>query len=714
LNIFEGMKNLRAGSFFKYRSLIISLVVVLLATVLAGALSSFKKRGISREEIAYQRLLVDQPLESVVRSSTDRNAYFGELHLHTTWSFDAFVGSSWHTIDDAYRYARGEAVEFLDEGTMQLHRPLDFLAVTDHAEYLGNWAHFEATAPNAVADEYEINDDGSVILGTVNRVRSFVAQYQGITDPQIFDQQAFENTWQATIEKADEYYDPGTFTTFPAFEWTGAFNRILYVANNHRNVIFESSFALPQTPFTFLDGNNDEEKLWEYMQEYRETSGKDVLAIPHNMNISDGEFFKIDVNASPEYLEERVYNEPILEVVQNKGQSMEHPFLSPADEFADYRIWDFLFGIPRDFDNPGEGGSFVTVGTAALPNSYVRSGLKRGLQLQKNKGVNPFKTGFIGSSDDHAAYTLKEKVEDDRLNITGSSLAAVWAEENTRESIFSALRRKEAYATTGSRMQVRFFSGYDLPLDVDFEENTWVSQAYAGGVPMGGDLLRRGNEAPRFLVWAMKDAESAGLDRIQVVKVWIDPSQEDERQEKIYNAAWWGDRQLDGEGNLPPVIDTAGMDWGNYDHTAVGAVTLAAVWMDPDFDPDQHASYYLRVIEVPNMFIRQQERAWTSPIYYNPDEEDIVTGIGQLPIASFRLYPNPARSGVEIRLEGLELQGEPLEHIILVNTAGAVVQQFDPSYTIGSSIRLRLANHPRGVYLVVVNNRYTRQLVITG
>lgn len=243
-------------------------------------------------------------LQGISSGDVNRNAYFGELHLHTTWSFDAFVGSSFNTIDDAYRYARGEGIYYLDEDTIQLQRPLDFMAVTDHAEYLGSWSYFERNSPNPVSDGYIVNENGSTDQGILNRVKSFLAMFVGVTDPAIFSEEAFINTWRETIDKADEYYDPGTFTTFPAFEWTSGFPRLFYVANNHRNVIFESSFQMPETPFTFLDDQNDAALLWDYMQNYRDNSGRDVLAIPHNMNISDGEFFKIDEQASEEYLAE--------------------------------------------------------------------------------------------------------------------------------------------------------------------------------------------------------------------------------------------------------------------------------------------------------------------------------------------------------------------------------------------------------------------------
>ena len=667
-------------------------------------------------ELESKRTILNQlgnaSLLAVTTGNENRTAYFGELHLHTTWSFDAFVGSSFNTIDDAYRYAKGEPIQFVDQEMIQLQRPLDFMAVTDHAEYMGSWAYFEENGPNPVSDGYEYNDDGSANPGLLNSIKSFLGMFIGVTDQSIYSEEAFINTWEATIQKADEYYDPGTFTTFPAFEWTSGFPRLFFVANNHRNVIFESSYQLPETPFTFLDGNNDAELLWEYMQTYRDNSGKDVLAIPHNMNISDGEFFKIDVEASEEYLAERQFNEPIFEVVQNKGQSMSHPYLSPNDEFADYRLWTSLFGIPNDFSNPGEGGSVTPVRNASLPTSYVRAGLKRGLQIQKNKAVNPFKVGFIGSSDDHEGITLKEFVENDRLNIIASSLAVVWAEENSRESIYSALRRKETYATTGSRPQVRFFSGWDLPREVNFENPGWISQACAGGVPMGGDVLRLGNEHPGFLVWAMKDPESAGLDRIQVIKVWIDAELEDERQEKIYNVAWSDDRILDGSGNLPPVIDTNGLNWDEYDHSEIGAVTLHAEWEDPDFDPEQHAAYYLRVLEVPNMFLRTQERAWSSPIYYNPDEDQVITATQGQQSISFELYPNPVTSGGTILIRGIQTDGQLIRNIKLANITGQVEQEWRVLDGSATDIRIEIEAASTGVYLLVINDHYAKQLVV--
>ena len=571
-----------------------------------------------------------------------RQAYFGDLHLHTSYSLDTYLGGAMGVDPDtAYRFARGDVVDYRGQ-PMQRREPLDFLAVTDHIEGLG------------VANE--LDDPGSrLALSAVGmRLRAVVDAMTGADDrvdvenfldkPREYNdllevsqayawgrknelpaelRPASTAAWAREVDFANRNYRPGSFTTFIAYEWTSAADG----ANLHRNVIFRGNSA--PDPFTAWDSRHPE-ALWDWLDAIRK-QGFEALAIPHNGNASDGLMFAWLDSASGyidrRYAEQRQANEPLSEISQNKGTSETHPLLSPNDEFANYEIFDYMEGDRRHPGRPG--------------GSYLRDALGRGLVLQREVGVNPYKYGFAGASDLHSGLSVSaqvdyggsyykpniaagrpsqqeaasiltvgsRRVEQNRQTMPGS-LTGVWAESNTRESIYDALRRRETFATTGTRLKVRFFGGWDLT-DAILGEVDWVRAAYQRGVPMGGDLAARpaNRGAPAFVIWASKDPSGANLDRLQVIKVWEDEGQPKER-----------------------VFDVARSESAN----SGGSPELKVVWIDPEFDPRQLSGYYARVLEVPSprwttllaaeagvlvpsdVPATIQQRGWSSPIWYTP------------------------------------------------------------------------------------------------
>ncbi|MHC4946806.1 MAG: DUF3604 domain-containing protein [Planctomycetota bacterium] len=592
------------------------------------------------------------------------HVYWGDTHLHTAMSMDAGAFGARLGPRDAYRFARGEELTSSSGLQVKLERPLDFLVVADHSDNMGFFPRLYAGERELLADPtgrrwYEMVQEGGQ-SGVQAATEIIVAFSQGSFPPALASlpgDPAFRSAWEEIIDAAEQYNQPGEFTAFIGYEWTSNTG-----GNNlHRVVIFRDGGARAALvePFTALAplGSDDPRELWKWMEAYEQKTNGRVLAIAHNGNLSNGIMFpQIEsftgrpVDRS--YAETRARWEPIYEVTQIKGDGETHPFLSPNDEFADYETWDqgnLDLSVPKEND--------------MLEYEYARSALGIGLQIEQRLGVNPYKFGMIGATDSHTglatagessffgkhsgsepgperwSHAMAETPGGryEGWDMVASGYAGVWATENTRRAIFDAMMRREVYATTGPRMIVRFFGGWTFT-EEDAKLRYPAEIGYAKGVPMGGDLAAapEGATAPSFLVGALRDVYSGNLDRIQIVKVWIDGR--GERQEKVYDVAWSGDRRPGRDGTLPPVgntVDVANATWAN----SIGAPELLAVWTDPDFDPNEPATYYARVIEIPTprwtaydakyfgvqmpdeVPMITQERAYTSPIWYTPQTE---------------------------------------------------------------------------------------------
>ncbi len=567
-----------------------------------------------------------------------RKPLFGELHMHTRYSFDAYVFSTRATPDEAYEFAKGKPLEHPLGETYQISRPLDFMAVTDHALYMGTFSAMGDPTHPLSKHPYaaRVNDPDSDVAVTVF---TDIIAARGKNLPEVaalIDPQVQKDTWDTIIASANRHNDPGTFTTFIAYEWTSTPEQ----QNLHRNVIFKGDTA--PVPFSRIHSMAPED-LWNWMDLVR-ADGHEVLAIPHNSNLSDGRMFEnettLDKPFTAAYAAQRNRNEPLVEVTQVKGTSETHPMLSPNDEFADFELVEQRVASK--------------IQITGFSGSYIRDAYRRGLGFQDDRGFNPYRFGLIAASDSHTGiipieenqYSGKVGARDgsphnrlgkpsatmDLRKFSASGLAGVWAEENTRESIYEAMRRKETWGTSGPRIKVRFFGGFDMAR-VKPGENGWVDAAYQGGVPMGGELkAANADSAPAFVVWAIKDPETANLDRIQIVKGW---SKNGESKEQVYDVAWSGNRVKDAAtGKVPAVGNTVNLDTLEYTNT-IGAVELKGLWTDPDFNADENAFYYVRVLEIPtprwSMFDAKalgiphpsdlhrtiQERAYTSPIRYD-------------------------------------------------------------------------------------------------
>lgn len=587
---------------------------------------------------------------------------FGDVHVHTGLSADAGGGGTRLMPADAYRFARGERVLSNSGLQAQLRRPYDFLAVADHSDGMGLIADILRGEPTVMADPYgrelhhAFREGGQVAR---KAVVGMIARFaQGDIPPTLNYQPgnpAYRSTWETIVRAAQDYNDPGTFTTMIAYEWTS----LVAGDNLHRVVLLRDAAerALQIEPYTTTApvGSADPRDLWKWMAQYEQTTGGRVMAIPHNANLSNGMMFPLVDDFQQEaaldaaYLRERARWEPLVEVTQPKGDGEAHPLLSPDDEFADFETWD-------------NGNLDLSAGKteAMLYGEYAREALKRGLMLAQRDGVNPYQFGMIGSSDIHTALSTPD--EDNFFGKTRihepsarraqhiakqnvdlglkrygwqyatPGLVAVWARANTRQAIFDAMSRKETYATTGTRMRVRFFGGFDFD-DVDAVRADAVSLGYTKGVPMGATLESSGQRAPAFLVLAQRDEIGANLDRVQIVKGWIDAA--GSTHEKVYDVAWSGDRKPLASGKLAAVGNTVDVFEASWTNT-IGAAELSAVWSDPDFDPRLAAFYYARVIEIPtprwtaydaqrfalelpaHIPMTLQERAYTSPIWYQP------------------------------------------------------------------------------------------------
>jgi hypothetical protein len=578
--------------------------------------------------------------------------YWGDTHLHTDVSVDAGTMNRIGQ-EDAYRFARGEEVTTTHGLQAKLSRPLDFLVISDHAEMYGlmpqllggNQEILSTETGKRWYDALSAGDKDKTFDTAMEIVRSLSGD-----EPPIKSDKAVRDAWQNYTALADKYNDPGKFTALIGYEWTAIGGN-----NLHRNVIFrgDSSVANRTVPFSQFDSKNPED-VWKHLAAFEKETGDEVLAIPHNGNLSNGRMFRVETFDGQPLTKElaamRAQYEPLVEVTQIKGDGEAHPMLSPNDEFADYETWDKsnLNGTEAKTDD-------------MFQWEYAREALKTGLKLDKTLGVNPYKFGMIGSTDAHTSLAAVEEenffgkhsgvepephrwehvvieAPDPKFTIKGWQQAAggyagVWATENTREAIFDAMKRKETYATTGPRMTVRFFGGWDFDED-DTNTRLPATAGYAKGVPMGGDLSAAPDgKAPTFLVAAAKDPYSGNLDRIQIVKGWMNA--DGETEEKVYDVVWSDDRKPGADGKLPPVgntVDVGNATWSN----SIGDPEMIAAWEDPDFDPDQRAFYYARVIEIPTprwtayeakrfnvempdeVPMTTQERAYTSPIWYSP------------------------------------------------------------------------------------------------
>ena len=609
--------------------------------------------------------------------NAERNAYFGDLHVHTSWSPDAFTSGVRVEPEDAYRFARGEAIDHVSGQKVQLKSgPLDFYSVTDHSEYMGVLPGM--LDPNNPISKHEIakmmsSTDPALQQKAVMMVVGSIAGGKPIKE--FVDKGVMKAQWKLIQDYAAKYYQPGKFTTFIGYEWTSNPNN----RNLHRNVIFRGT-KVPELPFTSFESTKPED-LWTYMEGARK-DGMENLAIPHNSNYSDGLMFQtVDSYGKPidrSYAERRITNEPVVEMTQIKGTSETSPALSPNDEFADFMISDFLIAGEQTGKLHGK-----------PKGSYARDALRSGLVLEEQTGVNPYKFGQIGSSDTHNAggdyeennvfgkIGREDGTPEARLvhktQLTpivqswgSAGLAGVWAEENTREALYDALKRKEVFATTGPRMRVRFFGGWQYG-DADAKRADMVKIGYAKGVSMGGDLPARSADAksPTFLMWAIKDPHSGNLDRVQIVKGW---SKDGQSFEKVYDVVWSGDRKPDTKtGKVPPVGNTVDVTTATYQNT-IGAAQLAGQWTDPDFDPALRAFYYVRVLEIPtprwNVYdalrlgiappadlpTTIQERAFTSPVWYTPTAAELAKGrAAALTVQSVQSQGGKALIDAEIR-----------------------------------------------------------------
>jgi hypothetical protein len=585
---------------------------------------------------------------------------FGDTHLHTGFSMDAGVFGARLKPRDAYRFARGEQVTASGGQPAKLARPLDFLVVTDHSDNMGFATDLLAGKSTLLAEPkgrewYDLIQQGKGGQAALDMIGLFsqgkfpaALLYAPGTRP-------YRDAWQETIDAAETYNEPGRFTALIGYEWTS----LVKGANMHRNVIFRDNGdrATQVVPFTIMPpGSANPVDLWKWMEAYEEKTGGSVLAIPHNGNLSNGIMFPVERAYTGKaldkvYVEQRAKWERLYEVTQTKGDGEAHPFLSPEDEFADFETWD-----------KGNLDASQAKTKEMLEFEYARSALKNGLKLEAMFGTNPYKFGMIGSTDMHTALSaeaednffgkttpqepgpermtaafMDNKESDVKImdwEVGASGFAAVWAEENTRKSIWDALYRKETYATTGTRMIVRFFGGWEFDA-ADVKSRYLADIGYTKGVPMGDDLSKAPQgKVPSFLIAALKDPIGANLDRIQVVKGWMDAM--GELHEKVYDVAWSQDRKPDAKGKLPSVGNTVDVENATWTNT-IGASELITVWQDPDFDAKQSAFYYARVIEIPTprwtaydakrfgvkplpgTRMTVTERAYTSPIWYTPE-----------------------------------------------------------------------------------------------
>ena len=596
------------------------------------------------------------------KRSFPSQVFWGETHLHTGLSLDAGLFGNTTAHDTAYRLARGEEVTTAGGLPIKLGRPLDFLVITDHSDMMGIATDIQNGAPNIMANAKGKEwAEGFAKGGQAAAAAAFdlIGNFsQGTVPMELLEQYSpgspiYNSVWDKIIASADNYNEPGRFTAFIGFEWTS----IPKGNNLHRNVILRdngsrASQVLPLTTQPPI-GTTDPMDLYQWLEDYEANTGGQALAIAHNGNLSNGWMFPVDKTyaggrVNKEYATLRAKWEPLYEVTQIKGDGEAHPQLSPDDEFADYGTWDLANLDITVLKEPD-----------MLNREYAREALKVGMKLEKKFGVNPYKFGMVGATDAHTSLTTAEEDnffgkstttepsatrvshpfvksalgawEGDQLLASGYQ--GLWATQNTREALFDAMQRKETYATTGTRMLVRLFGGWDFD-DNDLRSRAPAFTGYEKGVPMGGDLTAApSGKSPTFMVYALRDPIGANLDRIQIIKGWMD--ERGDLHEKVYDVAWSDERQVDANGKVPPVGNTVDLEAANWTNT-IGASELATVWTDPDFDAGEEAFYYARILEIPtprwvlydkvrlgaempeDVELVHQERAYTSPIWYGP------------------------------------------------------------------------------------------------
>ena len=605
------------------------------------------------QDVHHQREFTPSPKEQYspyVDDHYPKDVYFGDTHLHTAWSTDVgMIGASLGP-EAAYRIASGGEVKTYMGWNLKLIRPLDFIVVADHAENLGLADFIERSDPLVLANP--VGKKWHDMTKAGNGYDAFLEWLRADNKDLINEPKMTQAIWARVVENADKYYKPGVFTTFHGFEWTSHPDG----NNMHRVVMFRDNGSRTSQvlPFSQYD-SVDAEDLWDYLADYENKTGGQVLAIPHNGNFSNGLMFDDKTYSgkvlSKAYAETRMKWEPVIEVTQQKGDSETHPMLSPNDEFADFET----------VDKGNLSGKFGKT-PDMLPKEYARSALKRGLAYEQELGANPFKFGMVGSTDNHTALpTAREDnnwskiptvepnpdriyhpaIKGAREELTtyvrefgAAGLAAAWATENTREAIWDAFARKEVYATTGNRMKVRFFAGWDFE-SADMHRPDFADHGYKHGVPMGGDLTAapRG-KAPTFIIRALRDSEGPNIDRIQVIKGWV--NRNGDVEERIYDVAVSDDRNIVNGRCETPVGSTVDIANASYSNS-IGEPLMVAYWQDPDFDAKRRAFYYVRVIEIPTprwtaydvkffgitdipegtqMVV--QDRAYTSPVWYTP------------------------------------------------------------------------------------------------
>jgi len=639
----------------------LSILTFVTLLVVADAPQTFAQdTGSATTESLEKSFPTKRPYSPYADRAFPTRVFFGDTHLHTAFSMDAGAFGARLTPRDAYIFAKGNQVTSNTGQPVKLSRPLDFLVVSDHSDGMGFFPLILAGGAEMMADPqgrkwHDLIASGKGSEAAIDIIVSFG---KGEISKAIFPfpgTSAYRGAWEETIKAADEANDPRRFTAFIGYEWTSNTS-----GNNlHRNVIYRDNGAKASLmePFTTMKplGSDNPRDLWKWMATYEEKTGGRVLAIAHNGNLSNGRMFPLieSFTGKPvdrEYAEKRAHWERLYEATQTKGDGETHPFLSPNDEFADYERWD-----------KGNLDGSAAKTKDMLEFEYLRAAYRNGLKLEKELGTNPYKFGLIGSSDAHTGLSALEednffgKVVTQEPNakrataafidnkqtgvkimdwqVTASGYAAVWATDNTREALWDAMQRKETYATTGPRVIVRFFGGWDFDAN-DAQTRNPAIAGYEKGVPMGGDLRDApAGKAPTFLVAALKDPIGANLDRIQIIKGWLDAK--GETHEQVYDVVWGGDRKPGADGKLPSVgntVDVANATWTN----TIGAPELLKVWKDPNFDPSVRAFYYVRVLEIPTprwtaydakyfgikmppeVPMVHQERAYTSPIWYTP------------------------------------------------------------------------------------------------